>query len=83
MIFSKVDDASRGGKPDETHHSRTFALFAGNKSARVALAAYPRTVGDWLILRSLRSKMCLFPSLRVKDVRARIAQEQKNARKNN
>ena len=27
------------------------------------LRSYPKTVGDWLILRSLRSKMCLSPSL--------------------
>ena len=27
------------------------------------LRAYPKTIGDWLILRSLRSKMCLSPSL--------------------
>jgi hypothetical protein len=26
------------------------------------LRTYPRIVGDWLILRSLRSKMCLSPS---------------------
>ncbi len=26
------------------------------------LRAYPKTAGDWLILRSLRSKMCLSPS---------------------
>jgi hypothetical protein len=28
----------------------------------IRLKAYPKTVGDWLILRSLRSKMCLSPS---------------------
>ncbi len=30
----------------------------------VLLRAYPKTAGDWLILRSLRSKMCLSPSPR-------------------
>ncbi|NLX99275.1 MAG: hypothetical protein GXY83_24320 [Rhodopirellula sp.] len=30
----------------------------------IVVRAYPKTVGDWLILRSLRSKMCLSPSLR-------------------
>ena len=33
----------------------------GNRDAK--LNAYPKTVGDWLILWSLRSKMCLSPSL--------------------
>ena len=28
------------------------------------ITAYPKTVGDWLILRRLRSKMCLSPSPR-------------------
>jgi hypothetical protein len=37
--------------------------FRGARFAKfiILLRAYPRTAGDWLILRSLRSKMCLSP----------------------
>ena len=36
---------------------------AGLRLFGVSVRAYPKTVGDWLILRSPRSKMCLSPSL--------------------
>mgnify|MGYP001020102506 CR=1 FL=1 len=34
----------------------------GTSAPEFAVRAYPETAGDWLILRSLRSKMCLSPS---------------------
>jgi hypothetical protein len=42
---------------------RRSCPFRGARLAKfiILLRAYPRTAGDWLILRSLRSKMCLSP----------------------
>jgi hypothetical protein len=42
---------------------RTRVVFYQDDDRTVPiLRGYPKTVGDWLILRSLRSKMCLSPS---------------------
>jgi hypothetical protein len=53
---------NNANEPAESHHK--IALFADNQSNNDLShpIEYP-TAGDWLILRSLRSKMCLSPRL--------------------
>ena len=44
------------------HGCKARACVGATERRGLVLRAYPKTAGDWLILRSLRSKMCLSPS---------------------
>ena len=65
---SRVVQLPGRGQPGRPHRHRASANLAAPSwnfcwpKPRTRLRAYPKTVGDWLILRSLRSKMCLSPS---------------------